>query len=93
MRKGYCSRFVCLSFRLSEKLICQLVLVNVQLKALAVQAGCIHRFETGVFLCYCTKVIVGKRQLWKDTEKFVLLFCCYPETSAMSPTLYKTIIS
>jgi len=34
---------------LSEKLVCQLVLVNVQLKALVVQAGCIHQFKTGVF--------------------------------------------
>ena len=34
---------------LSKKLICQLVLVNVELKALAVQAGYIHGFKTGVF--------------------------------------------
>ena len=47
--QGYCSRFVCLFVCLSKKLICQLVLVNVELKALAVQAGCIHGFKTGVF--------------------------------------------
>ena len=47
--QGYCSRFVCLFVCLSKKHICQLVLVNVQLKALVVQAGCIHGFKTGVF--------------------------------------------
>ena len=40
---------VCLFVCLSKKLICQLVLVNVELKALAVQAGYIHGFKTGVF--------------------------------------------
>ena len=35
---------MCLSVCLSKKLICQLVLVNVELKALAVQAGCSHAF-------------------------------------------------
>ena len=48
--QDYCSRFVCLFVSLSKKRICQLVPVYVELKALAVQAGCIlHGFKTGIF--------------------------------------------